>query len=146
MDNAVFSALIMVLIMFGVGLYISAPFMRRTSADMFKDDYDETPLHHLLSRKDSIYAAMRELEFDYNTGKLSDGDYESLQGKFAGEAAGVLEEIDVMTGKPKTKTKTKTSGKSAALDDAAESDKCGACGFVYVEGDKFCAGCGADLV
>lgn len=141
MDNAVFSALFMVLIMFGAGLYISAPFMRRTSADMFKDDYDETPLHHLLSRKDSIYAAMRELEFDYNTGKLSDDDYESLQSKFTSEAAGVLEEIDVMSGK----TKTKTSGKSAALDDAAASNKCAACGFELDEGNKFCAGCGADL-
>lgn len=135
MDNQIFSAIFMALLMFGAGMFILDPMLRKKSASAYSDDYAETPMHHLLSRKDSIYTAMKDLEFDYKTGKLSDDDYNGLRAKFLAEAAGVLEQIDTLTGK---------GGERRAASKAA-GNKCEDCGFVYEKGDRFCPSCGAKV-
>ena len=134
--------------MFGAVMYMVGPFMRKNPEDIFSDDYADTPLHHLLSKKDSVYMGMKDLEFDYMTGKLSDEDYEALRVKMAAEATGVLEEIDALKGGADRKTKqavTMTAQTTVETDSVAEDNKCGACGFAHAEGDKFCQSCGAEL-
>ena len=51
---------------------------------------------HLLVRKEEIFLSIKELEFDYKTGKLSQEDYKSSQRKLEAEALETLEEIDLM--------------------------------------------------
>lgn len=146
MDNALFSSFLIGLFMLGAFMYIIEPFMRARAAGGFKDDYEETPLHHLLSRKDSIYTALRDLEFDYQTGKLSDDDYESLRAKFTSEASVVLEEIDEMRAtKPSQKTKKSKKGKKTPVETASDGSTCDECGFALKEGDKFCKSCGTKI-
>jgi len=137
-DNTFISAVVMIAVMLGAGMFIIEPFFRKKSADLYRDEFAETPLYDLLSRKDSIYAGIKDLEFDYSTGKLSEGDYKGLRAKLSGQAAEVLEEIDALKGKG-DKGKKKAKGKSAKVN------KCGACGFASQEGDKFCQSCGSAL-
>ena len=46
--------------------------------------------------KASIYQALAELEFDHETGSLSDDDYRSLRDRYEGRAAEVIAQLDAM--------------------------------------------------
>ena len=49
---------------------------------------------HLLVRKEETLISIKELEFDYNTGKISEPDYKELLHKLETEATGILEHLD----------------------------------------------------
>jgi hypothetical protein len=46
-----------------------------------------------LERRDRALAALKELEFDHRTGKVSDEDYRALVGRLRREAADALREL-----------------------------------------------------
>ncbi len=48
----------------------------------------------LLKKKDFIYSAIRELNIDYNMGKLAAEDHEALRQEYMKEASDVLDELD----------------------------------------------------
>src|SRR5579864_4210821 len=54
----------------------------------------ESPFQHLDDRKAAIYENLRDLQFEYRVGKLSDEDYQSTKRDLQKELAGVLAEVD----------------------------------------------------
>ena len=56
-----------------------------------------TKLDQLLERRDAIYDNLRDLRFEYRSGKYSDGDFEAMKTALETEAAQVLAEIDQVT-------------------------------------------------
>jgi hypothetical protein len=48
----------------------------------------------LLARKEAAYSALKELEFDFRTRKLSPEDYEELRSIYRVEAAEILKAMD----------------------------------------------------
>ena len=56
------------------------------SAGSLRDD--------LLKKKDFIYSSIRELNIDYNMGKLAAEDHEALRQEYMKEASDVLDELD----------------------------------------------------
>lgn len=48
----------------------------------------------LLKKKDFIYSSIRELNIDYNMGKLAAEDHEALRQEYMQEASDVLDELD----------------------------------------------------
>jgi hypothetical protein len=54
----------------------------------------KTRATYLRERKDAVYENLRDLNFEYKAGKLSDGDYENLRVSLESEAAAILAEID----------------------------------------------------
>jgi hypothetical protein len=54
-------------------------------------------LDQLMERRDTIYDNLRDLRFEYRSGKYSEGDYESMKLALENEAALVLTEIDRLT-------------------------------------------------
>src|SRR3977135_4222428 len=56
-----------------------------------------TKLDQLLERRDTIYDNLRDLRFEYRSGKYSEGDFESMKVTLENEAALVLAEIDQVT-------------------------------------------------
>ena len=56
-----------------------------------------TKLDQLLERRDTIYDNLRDLRFEYRSGKYSDGDFEAMKTSLENEAAVVLGEIDQVT-------------------------------------------------
>jgi len=56
-----------------------------------------TKLDQLLERRDTIYDNLRDLRFEYRSGKYSDGDFEAMKASLENEAAQVLAEIDQVT-------------------------------------------------
>jgi hypothetical protein len=56
-----------------------------------------TRLDQLLERRDTIYENLRDLRFEYRSGKYSEGDFEAMKTALENEAALVLAEIDQVT-------------------------------------------------
>ncbi len=56
-----------------------------------------TKLDQLLERRDAIYDNLRDLRFEYRSGKYSEGDFEAMKTTLENEAALVLAEIDQVT-------------------------------------------------
>jgi hypothetical protein len=54
-------------------------------------------LDQLMERRDTIYDNLRDLRFEYRSGKYSEGDYEAMKTALENEAALVLTEIDRVT-------------------------------------------------
>src|SRR4051794_29472412 len=53
-----------------------------------------TPWQHLEGRKAAIYENLRDLQFEFRLGKLSDDDYQRTKIELQAELAGLLAEID----------------------------------------------------
>jgi hypothetical protein len=56
-----------------------------------------TKLDQLLERRDTIYDNLRDLRFEYRSGKYSEGDFEAMKTALENEAAVVLAEIEQVT-------------------------------------------------
>jgi hypothetical protein len=56
-----------------------------------------TKLDQLLERRDTIYDNLRDLRFEYRSGKYSEGDFEAMKTALENEAAVVLAEIERVT-------------------------------------------------
>jgi hypothetical protein len=76
---------------------VALPFLREPVAE---DDRLDAPTaresHHLglAEERDRALAALKELEFDHRTGKVSDEDYRELLGPLRRQAAAALRAID----------------------------------------------------
>jgi len=64
---------------------------------------------HLLVRKEEVLLSIKELDFDLETGKLSDSDFASMKEKLQLEAVKILEKIDTLE-------KNKKTGKKASSE------------------------------
>jgi hypothetical protein len=53
-----------------------------------------------MERRDIIYDNLRDLKFEYRTGKFAEEDYEQMKQTLEAEAALVLAEIESVTGSP----------------------------------------------
>ena len=97
------------------------PLLRSRPEEAAEEGTDELDL-----RKRSIYQDIKELEFDRETGKVAETDYESMRAGYEAEAAQVLEVMDRKAGK-------------------REEAGCPDCGEVPPSGARFCPSCGREL-
>ena len=103
----------------------------------------DSPFRHLDERKAAIYENLRDLQFEYRLGKLSDADYQATKRDLQKELAGVLEEVD------KLKAKLSVNGNGAAPPpapkppvEARNGFECPSCGAKFDKALKFCGECG----
>jgi len=104
-----------------------------------------SPFQHLDERKAAIYENLRDLQFEFRVGKLSDQDYQQTKLDLQRELAGVMAEIDrvkaeIAAGKipmpapelVKAQARLKTAAKYVCPSCKAEFEKplkfCGECG------------------
>ncbi len=101
------------------------------------DEPEDDPREH---RKELALAALKEIEFDRETGKLSDADYQSMLTRYTKEAVEALREAEP----------------AVAGDGQAAAEPAGAAGDDPIErliaqtraanqGRRFCIACGAAL-
>lgn len=99
-----------------------------------------SPIQHLEDRKYAIYDNLRDLQFEYRVGKLSDEDYQSTKQALQRELAVVLAETEqtvkrlgLATARAQA-TKPKPQAKGAKV--------CPHCGAKFPTPLKFCGECG----
>jgi hypothetical protein len=54
-------------------------------------------LDQLMERRDTIYDNLRDLRFEFRSGKYAEGDYEAMKASLEMELAGVLADVDHVT-------------------------------------------------
>jgi len=115
-----------------------------------------SPTRHLDDRKAVIYENLRDLQFEYRVGKLSDADYQQTKLTLQKELASVMAEIDRIAqpgsakiapkksapdkGKGASASTSVTASASAPL--AAPANSCPHCGAKFPNPMKFCGECG----
>jgi rRNA maturation endonuclease Nob1 len=126
----------------------------------------------LIARRDAIYAALKDAEFDRETGKLADEDYQIVRNRYMSEAAQVLQQLDHLAPEAEAAldaeiesavAELRSDGKGISHDVVAAVEAevnsliqhgvasgkytlaCPDCGRPYQPGDAFCAACGASL-
>jgi hypothetical protein len=61
---------------------------------------EKTRASYLRERKDAVYENLRDLNFEYQAGKIPDADYQSLKSSLQDEAATLLAEIARLESQP----------------------------------------------
>lgn len=71
-----------------VGIYIFLPARDRETGE------DKTRLSYLYERKEVVYENLRDLNFEFKSGKFTQADYDAMRHGLEAEAARVLAEIE----------------------------------------------------
>ena len=98
-----------------------------------------SPTAHLEERKAQIYENLRDLQFEFRLGKLSDEDYQKTKIDLQRELAKVLAEIDAVQPVADQKKAAAAVGQSKAK---ADGKNCPHCGAKFPQPLKFCGECG----
>jgi hypothetical protein len=101
------------------------------------------PVQHLEGRKAAIYENLRDLQFEYRVGKLSDDDYQRTKKDMQAELAVVLAEMDRIQQKPASASPVAKAAVVTAVDTARV---CPHCDAKFEKALKFCGECGKAMV
>jgi len=132
----VFIAIFLTVLTFAFIIY---PFFRQRlpSADSAEDE----KLHKLLSRRDTTYSMLKELEFDFRSGILTEEDYRELESKYKKKGISILKDID-----DSKKDNDEEEIEKRVLElRRHEGQFCPQCATRYKEGERFCSHCGTNL-
>lgn len=98
-----------------------------------------SPTRHLDERRAAIYENLRDLQFEYRVGKLSDADYQQTKVGLQKELAGVLGEIErVNSGAPPAPAKVEPPKQKPGT-------VCPHCNATFSQPLKFCGECGKEM-
>lgn len=89
-----------------------------------------TGYEYLEERRARIYENLRDLQFEYRVGKLSDADYQTTKQTLQGELAVVMAELD------------RFKGQAPPPPPPTPGTVCSACGAKFAAPMKFCGQCG----
>ncbi|GEM_PF-179135 len=129
-------------------------------------------IEELVSRKSVLLQTLRDIEFDHETGKLDDADYERLRAKHEKRAVDVMRQLQQMRGDDELdeeidgqieerlqsmvasrQTDSTSKDPQPAPSEQADSSssteaagiECPACGRDLAADASFCSGCGVEL-
>ena len=123
-----------------VAAYVAAPLIKkRDGATLVKNDdgFDD-----LETDKNNLLATIRELEFDYDMGKLSAADFEQLERDYRNRAVALIQKIEEIKNREMDDIEDQIRAYRQKL---AERMFCKICGAKSNTDDKFCSQCGSPL-
>jgi NADH pyrophosphatase NudC (nudix superfamily) len=129
---------------------------------------DDDKMVELLGRKDAALQAIKDLEFDYRVGKMSQEDYQRLDQRLRRQAIGLLQQIEKVapasasldeelegiiaqfrqTSAGQSRAGQGVAGQAAPIPVVSIPQAtrfCTECGKPVEAGHKFCAYCGAPI-
>ena len=104
-----------------------------------------SPTQHLDERKAAIYENLRDLQFEYRVGKLSDADYAQTKLILQKELAQVIAETErIVKGAPAQNVAAKVATSAPAKKTSA-AFTCPHCGAEFSTAMRFCGQCGKEM-
>lgn len=120
----------------GVILFVLIPIVRGEWTPLQRMGYEVTERD---ARKTAALRGLRDVEYDYRSGKLDQVDYETLKVEMGRQALAAME-------KPGELAEDELEAEiTRARKGLAEGRTCVSCGHLNVQGSKFCTGCGSPL-
>ena len=120
------------------------------------------PASHLAAERETLLAALRDLDFDHATGKINTEDYTAQRAQLVAQGVNVLKNMDRLRagGRPagataelqtpvdleaqiEARVAARRRGQSAK---PASAGFCPQCGSPFQADDRFCHKCGASLL
>lgn len=124
----------------GVALFVGWPLLRsRTGAHAAGG---EDRLAVLQKRKLDAYAALKEAELDFRTGKMSEEDFRAIEARCRSQALQVIEELQRLGAAEGLPPREPTGERKPRSGKVAF---CPSCGTRVLPPGNFCGGCGRDL-
>jgi len=133
----VFVAVILAMLTFA---FIFYPLFKQKSHSF--DSGGDEEIQELYSRRDTTYSTLKELEFDFQSGILTDEDYRELEARYKRNAISILKDIDNV--KKGTKVEEEIERQVQELRQS-RGQFCPKCSTSYQKGDRFCHQCGKGL-
>ncbi len=141
-------ALLISLIALGLVVWIGTPLLSHASSQSGRREDDRTEV--LLLQKETVYTALRDLEFDFQTGKVDMQDYTALRQQLEGDALGVLRQIDSLDPLAQLDQEieqyvTAIRSTRRAVGEQSLVSQCAHCSGTLSHDEHFCPSCGRAL-
>jgi len=137
-------------VILGVAFLVLEPIVRGRAASLERTN-DEMSEAEATRRVRLL--ALRDAEYDFQMGKLSEEDYRSLHAELAAEALEAMQAVEAEKAAPTPAANGAAPGDRDALEAEVaalraglrEGTACGTCGHGNPPGSRFCASCGEAL-
>lgn len=132
----------------GLAVFVMAPLLSAEGAGGGTVPVDVTPLADLKWRRMVVYENLKDLEFEYQSGKIAQQDYQALRESYLGEAAELMiatQEAEHPTSEGDLIEHWVAARRAERKRRPAESYVCPSCGFENPLPVKFCGECGARI-
>lgn len=127
-----------ILLILATALFVGYPLLQKSSRRLsFSVNHQAEDLQ---ARKEEIYAAIRDIDFDFRMGKLSQEDHAALREQYKTEAIDLMKKLDTLV-----PVAGNGSRRAKAAGSAPAGRFCAQCGEPAPAPDKFCSACGASL-
>jgi hypothetical protein len=119
----------------GVVGFVLYPVFAREASPTDPAPEQASELDRLAEEKVRVLASIKDLDFEYNSGKLSDADYQRIRAEDLARAAGIMSRMEALT----------PGGDKKVSDGDREVEAgvtCSSCQQNNPEGATFCLRCG----
>lgn len=86
-------AFLILIIFAGVIAFIASPFFKK-GADVWETAVIDSKMNRLRASKESYYTAIKDVDFEFAEGKLSEKDYSELRGYYKEKAILTIKEME----------------------------------------------------
>lgn len=141
-------------IFIGIALLVLAiPFVANPFLEGRKSKYKSGAVQNMAAKmidvskqRETTLLALRDLDFDYRTGKVTEEDYNNLRAQLVIEAASFIEEAEQVKEDPiesRIRSRKEATNKNLVHAKVSQdSTKCRQCGGDLRPIDQFCPSCG----
>jgi hypothetical protein len=144
--------IVIFLVAMGTVVFVGEPLVRRALRPTLPDESEQV-MERLSLQKETLYNAIRDLDFDFQTGKVEQKDYVELRQHFEREAIQLLRQIDAvdplseLDNELERQIHTLHQQRLSSLDlDLSSSSTCPSCKGVLQGDEHFCPSCGQPLL
>ena len=148
--------LVGIALVIGIVAYVARPLFERPESGRRQQAETASTRAQLINRRDAIYAVIRELDADHQTGKINDEDHQALRKRYVTEGVAVLKQLDAVPShdgrsalEAEIEAQVLALRRSGTAPGATGSGSitqfCTQCGHPIDPEDRFCARCGAAL-
>ena len=133
----IFIAILLTVLTFA---FIAYPLLKQRVRSV--DSVEDEKSQELHTKRDTTYSMLKELEFDLQSGILTEEDYQDLEARYKRKAISILRDIDDV----RKDTEVEEEIEKQVLElRQSKGQFCPQCGARRQEGDRFCSHCGASL-
>ncbi len=135
------------LISVALALFVAAPLLSTETGGQGTLPVDVTPLAELKRRRLVVYENLKDLEFEYQAGKMARQDYQALRENYLGEAAALMvaSQEEQMSAKGGLIERVVAAHRAQRRVQPSDEYVCPNCGFENPLPVKFCGECGARI-